>query len=65
MAMNTTDLAPQLYSLPDLTIILNVSLNTIERIVAEGAIRSVKVRGRRLVSQAAVDDYIAQLEQAS
>jgi excisionase family DNA binding protein len=63
--MANTEIAPRLYTIDDVKVVLNVSRKTVERLVAEHQMRSIKVRGRRRIPHDAVDDYINQLEQAS
>lgn len=53
---------PRLNSIPDTIDRLGVSRTTVYRLIASGELRSVKVRGRHLVSDAAIAEYVAHLE---
>jgi excisionase family DNA binding protein len=54
-----------LYEIPDAGNQLSVSARTIERLVKDGEIASVKIGRRRLVPHDALEDYIDRLKKAS
>jgi excisionase family DNA binding protein len=54
-----------LYEIPDAGNQLSVSARTVERLVKDGEIASVKIGRRRLVPHDALEDYIDRLKKAS
>ena len=50
---------PKAFSIPDTARMLAVSVKTIRRMVAEGQLASVTLRGRRVVPAAAIDRLLA------
>jgi excisionase family DNA binding protein len=51
-----------LYSVPDITAKTRVGRTLVYREIASGRLRSVKVGARRLVSAAALDEWVQLLE---
>jgi excisionase family DNA binding protein len=65
MAMAHADMetiTPALYTQQQTSVVLGVSVRTIERLVRDGELRSVKVRDRRMIFRDSVDEF---LEKAS
>jgi excisionase family DNA binding protein len=56
--------APRLYSVENIMELLNVGRTKVYQEMDSGRLRSVKVGRRRLVSAAALNEFIAQLEVA-
>jgi excisionase family DNA binding protein len=54
-----------LYEIADAGIQLSVSARTVERLVKDGEIASVKIGRRRLVPHDALEDYIDRLRRAA
>jgi excisionase family DNA binding protein len=59
------DLAPPVrvgYSIPEVMTMLGLSRQTIYNLIADGTLRSFKVRNRRLVSPQALEDLVKRAE---
>jgi excisionase family DNA binding protein len=50
---------PQLFCIPDAARVLNLNPATVRSLVRTGAIKSVRVGGRQMVSRATLDAIIA------
>ena len=61
--MNTD--APLLYDIPAAALKLSVARRTLERLISEGAIETVKIGRSRRIPAEALADYIDELRKAS
>lgn len=59
------DLRRKLWSKPDAAHLLSVSERVIDRLVKDGDLDSVLLGRRRLIPDAAIDEYVERLRRAS
>lgn len=65
MTAPAPDLRRKLWSKPDVAHLLSVSERVVDRLVRDGELDSVLLGRRRLIPDAAVDEYIERLRRAS
>ena len=65
MAAEPTDQAPKLYGVEEVMKLLNVGRTKVYDEMDSGRLRSVKLGRRRLVSAAALNDFVEQLDAAA
>lgn len=65
MSTPTSDLHRKLWSKADAAYLLSISERVIDRLIADGDLETVPIGRRRLIPDAAIDEYIARLRRAS
>ena len=61
--LRPADAQPQLFSIDQVMERLGVGRNTIFNLLSSGQLRSVKLGRRRMISEAAICDFIAAIDQ--